>query len=692
VIRRSEFSLRRLSVSSLVWYAATVCGWLLIAVAAAHIALSPHVEMAPAFVMTAAMVIVLELLPLVQGRGHDPQGIVMSTAFVCAMLFMWGLWPAVLSVAIASLASDLRAGKVWWKVAFNPAQYALSVGAGWIFVHLGTDAVTLSHPLTSMGLRDLPWIIGAWVAYFVVNLVLVAGVLSWNQNFFEMLFDDFWNYARMEFAVKALSPVIVLVSERAWALLPLLIVPLLLLYHTAAMSLEREHQAGHDALTGLANRVTLQFELSNALATYQRSDEPFALMLIDLDDFKLVNDTLGHQAGDTLLVRFADRLRHSVRPEDLVARLGGDEFAVIVYAADEPSATEIGTRLARSLTDTIDLSGVNVAVEASVGIAVCPTHGTDATSLLRSADVAMYAAKETRTRIAVYSEATDSNSTDQLGMLSDLRTAVLENKLELHYQPKVTACDGKPLGVEALLRWPHPVRGYVPPDEFIMLAERSGIMPMLTARVVELALEQVARWRDDGLLVPVAVNIAPTDLLGDGLIEVVADALRRHELPAGLLQLEITERIVTHHLESAKATLRRLRDMGITISLDDFGTGYSSLMRLSTLHVDEIKIDRGFVSAMAEGDRGLGIVRALIDLAHALGLPAIAEGVETSAEMGQLRSLGCDGVQGWHIARPMPAAEATEWLRAHREGPLPDDTMLALEARADTFAANAPAV
>jgi EAL domain-containing protein (putative c-di-GMP-specific phosphodiesterase class I) len=225
-----------------------------------------------------------------------------------------------------------------------------------------------------------------------------------------------------------------------------------------------------------------------------------------------------------------------------------------------------------------------------------------------------------------------------------------------------------PMGVEALVRWRHPELGYVPPDEFIPLAEQSGIMPLLTAHVLDIALTQSVRWRDVGIRVPIAVNIAATDLVGNALTDLISQRLDEHDLDPSLLKLEITERIVTHQLEEAKRTLRRLRALGVTISLDDFGTGYSSLVRLSSLPVDEIKIDRVFVSALADGNRAVGIVQALVDLAHALGMPAIAEGVENEDEWTLLRSLGCDGIQGWHVARPMPHETATEWL-LHRTAP-----------------------
>ena len=264
------------------------------------------------------------------------------------------------------------------------------------------------------------------------------------------------------------------------------------------MSLEREREAGSDSLTGLANRMSLGFELDTAFATFERDGVPFGLMLIDMNDFKRVNDTLGHQVGDRLLIQFAARLRESVRPEDFVARLGGDEFAVILYDTDEAEGRAVADRLCASISHSIELGGLTLEAEASVGIAMCPAHGTDGTTLLRRADVAMYTAKANRTRVEVYSPERDTNSADRLGLLSELRQALADDSLELYYQPKVSTVGGKPIGVEALIRWNHPARGFVPPDEFIPLAEGSGIMPLLTERVVRLALAQMAQWRADG--------------------------------------------------------------------------------------------------------------------------------------------------------------------------------------------------
>jgi predicted signal transduction protein with EAL and GGDEF domain len=345
-----------------------------------------------------------------------------------------------------------------------------------------------------------------------------------------------------------------------------------------------------------------------------------------------------------------------------VARLGGDEFAVLVHDADLAEVRRVAERLRDGVGSTVALENMSLDVRMSIGIAACPEDGTDSAVLLRHADVAMYRAKHERTGVEVYAAEHDDNSMARLALLSELRRALaVEDQLELYYQPK-TAPSGRPLGVEALLRWQHPDHGLVMPDEFIPLAERSGVMPALSARVIGLALRQLALWRAAGLDVHMAVNVAPTDFVGDDLPRVVARELAAAGVPASRLCLEITERVMTNRTEHSARTLDRLRAMGVSISLDDFGTGYSSLLRLNSIPVDEIKIDRAFVARLGEGPQAAGIVRTMIALAHGIGVPAVAEGVETDLQLQMLRTMGCDGLQGYRIAYPLPAAEATAWL------------------------------
>ncbi|UQX87896.1 EAL domain-containing protein [Jatrophihabitans telluris] len=648
---------------------AIVLGWILLASAVVVVFTSNLRAAGTPLLMTAVLLVALELLPLVQGRGHDPQGVVMSTAFVAGMLFLWGIWPAVLVVSIAALVSDINVGKAPWKILFNVGQYNVSVAAGWLVMMAAGKTPSLEHPLSHFTGRDLLWMIAVWVVYFLTNDVLVSGVLAWTDSFAAVFLDDFWHYSAMTFSVLALSPLVVVMAQQASVLLPLLLVPLLLVYRTAQVSLDQEHQAGHDPLTDLPNRKNLLSTLDDALTKARRERSSFGLMLIDLDHFKEVNDTLGHHVGDQVLIHFAERLAGAVRDGDLVARLGGDEFAIIVDDADAETAYEVAERVRGAMTDPISLEGLLFDIEASIGIAIHPEHGDRADDLLRRADVAMYDAKANRSGIANYTPARDRNSPDRLGLLGELRQGLTDDSLTLVYQPKLSMLDGSLLGVEALIRWNHPVRGAVAPDEFIPLAERSGIMPQLTERVITVALDQLVAWRESGLIVQVAVNVSVTDLAGTRLIDLVRSGLQARSLPAAQLQLEITERVVAQETAELNEALAAFSAMGVTVSLDDFGTGYSSLLRLQSLPVDEIKIDRAFVAGLVGTDGGPGIVQAVIELAHALGLPAIAEGVETEQEWNTLRALGCDGGQGWFVARPMTPDVAGAWLHERLASP-----------------------
>ena len=665
-------SFRALSMFTMFWYPSVLLGWAALALAIHSVAGSDLGEAGAPLAMTAILLVVLELRPLIQGRGHDPQGVVMSTAFACAILFLWGPWPAIVVVSIASMAADHRARKQAWKVFFNVGQYNLSICAAWVVMAFSSRTPTVEQPLGMLTGADLPWMAGACVAYFCTNLILVSGALAWTSSFWRFLSNDFVHYTATTFSVLALSPLIVTVAIAAWVLLPLLLIPLVLVYKMAQMSLEKEHQAGHDALTGLPNRTHLQASLAAELAQSKRDGRPFGLLLIDLDRFKEVNDTLGHHVGDQLLIHFAERLSNAVRPSDHVARLGGDEFAVIVPDADEAEALSVAERIRASLEHPVSLEGMRLEIGASIGLAMHPEHALLAEDLLRLSDVAMYVAKESRGGVVTYSSHRDRNSTDRLTLLGDLRQALDSDALSLQYQPKVSLRDRSLLGVEALIRWQHPQRGFVPPEEFLPLAERSGLMHLLTDRLVMRALAQVADWRLLGLSVPVTVNVALSDLLEGRLAELVRTGLNRYALPPDMVQLEIDERVLARPSDELDEVLGDLDAMGVTLSLGGFGTGYSSLLRLRALPVSEIKIDRAFVCQVGESRSSAGIVRAIAELAHALGMRAIAEGVQTEGEWRLLRELGCDGAQGWHVAAPMPAVQTTEWLLAHQGSGLAD--------------------
>jgi diguanylate cyclase (GGDEF)-like protein len=470
-----------------------------------------------------------------------------------------------------------------------------------------------------------------------------------------------------QFSLLGLAPLLVTAMARSAAFVPLVVLPFIAVYLNASGSVRREHQALHDGLTGLPNRKLLISRTEEALGVARRTrpGPRVGLFLLDLDRFKEVNDTLGHPTGDRLLQLVAHRLTHSVRPGDLVSRLGGDEFAVLLPTVrDEQAAREVAVRLRAALSEPVRLDGMTFDLEASVGIALYPDHAPDFELLLQRADVAMYVAKESRNGVESYSPAKDRNSPARLGLLGELRRAIDREELELYYQPKITMADGRSAGMEALLRWRHPKRGLIAPDEFLPIAEQTYLMKAISQYVVGLALRQTARWWQEGLPVQIAVNVSGRDLLDSALAETITAGLMAHGLPVAALQLEITERILMNEPAYAGDTVAGLARLGIPLSLDDFGTGYSSLVRLKRLPVEEIKIDSSFVRRMTESPDDMIIVRSIVDLARTLGLRSVAEGVEDGRTADLLRKMGCDAAQGWHFGRPMDAAAATTWLRA----------------------------
>ncbi|SOD94562.1 diguanylate cyclase (GGDEF) domain-containing protein [Blastococcus haudaquaticus] len=432
-------------------------------------------------------------------------------------------------------------------------------------------------------------------------------------------------------------------------------------------SAERDrHQATHDALTGLPNRELLRDRLDQSLAAAARSAGEVALLLIDLDRFKEINDTLGHSYGDKLLRQVGPRLQSVLRDGDTVARLGGDEFAVLLPLVDGVAeAEQVAERLREALHRPFDVDGVSLDVEASVGMAISPWHGTDSEALLRNSDIAMYVAKEMKAGAVVFEPDEHVTTSSGLTVLGDLRRALEGgDELFLHYQPKYTLDGERIEGMEALLRWQHPTQGLIPPGDFIPAAEGTGIILRLTEHVLDLALAQLRLWLDAGRAVPVAVNLSTRCLLDAGLPDLVERLLTGHGVPAALLRLEVTESAVMGDAARCMEVLQRLHDLGVKLSIDDFGTGYSSMAYLRRLPVDELKIDRSFVLGMTTTAHDAVLVRTAIDLGHNLGLTVVAEGVEEQAHVTLLRELGCDVAQGYHFARPMGAEQMTELLVA----------------------------
>ncbi|MCU0262386.1 MAG: EAL domain-containing protein [Candidatus Nanopelagicales bacterium] len=618
----------------------------------------------------AILVIITELRPIMMSRFEgDPISI--SQAFVFATLYLWGVVPAVTLMAVSVVISELLARKEPWKLFFNVGNYTLSVVAASLVLELGGWPHTDAKDVTA---AELALVALSWVAYHLVNLALVAGVAE-EQTWWECFTEDFWFYTVSAGAVLALSPLVAVVAihDSAWVLLPLLIPPLLAVQRTAQMSQEREqlaeereHRALHDPLTGLPNRTLLADRIEAGLARTPRRGERLVVMLLDLDSFKTVNDGLGHGVGDSLLVDVAERLTQVIRPSDTLARFSGDEFAIVCEAIRDPELEILVKAIRQTIAAPFTIATHEVSLTASIGVAPA-APGSSAQSLIREADSAMFRAKSAgRDQAAHFHQTMHDQATARLDDQLGLRRALERDELRAHYQPVIDLNSGETVGVEALVRWQHPERGLIGPDEFIPLAEDTGLILPLGAWMLETALAQLQRWRrampEAGDLW-VAVNLSPRQLTDPDLIHKVARALAETGVPPGNLHLELTETAVMNSVDESTATLDALRQLGVHLIIDDFGTGYSSLARLKKLPVTALKVDRSFVDGLGRDSSDLSIVDAIVNLANSLALGVIAEGVETREQLEILQSLGATMGQGYLWAPPLPAADLATWLR-----------------------------
>jgi diguanylate cyclase (GGDEF)-like protein len=421
---------------------------------------------------------------------------------------------------------------------------------------------------------------------------------------------------------------------------------------------EIEHQALHDSLTGLPNRLLFGDRVGQALLAARREGTGFAILLIDLDRFKEINDTLGHQSGDRVLEEVAERLRRTLRESDTVARLGGDEFALLArMTSDARGALTVADRLHHALSRPFRIDGLLLEVEASIGITLYPDHGDDAETLMRRADVAMYVSKELHTSTELYTLERDRYSPGRLQLGGELRRALQTGELVVHYQLQANAADAELVGAEALVRWEHPERGLLLPGDFVPLAEQTGLIRPLTVYVLERALRQSREWRDAGLDLRMSVNLGARDLLDTRLPDEVQELLERWGVEADRLELEITENTILTDPVRARAVLARLAELGVRLAIDDFGSGNSSLGYLKRLPVDVLKIDKTFVVNMASDPDDAVIVRSTIELGHNLGLEVVAEGVESEDGWRRLADLECDTIQGFFVGEPVPPAQ-----------------------------------
>jgi diguanylate cyclase (GGDEF)-like protein len=605
-----------------------------------------------------------EFVPLkVFTRGAEGE-VTTSTTFAMATMLAAGPLAAFVALAGANLLADGIRRKPPKKVAFNIAQYGITIAASG-FVLKATTGLPRAHA-PHLVPSDLIGILFAAAVFFMVNTGLVATVIAFAQrlSLWRYLAEDIFFQCATAGLMLGLAPVVVLAADFSLPAIALLFLPLFAVHRGGSQAIAKEHQALHDALTGLPNRELFRDRIDQAIRATRRSGEAAVVMIMDLDHFKEINDTLGHHHGDLLLQEVSRRLQAALRDSDTVARLGGDEFGVLLpRAAGSQDATAVAGQLLVALREPFVLEGMRLEIDASIGIALHPVHGEDVEMLNQRADIAMYSAKQGGRGYMIFEPELDRHSPRRLALAGGLRSAINQDQITLYYQPKADLRTGQIVGVEALARWDHPEFGIVGPSEFVPIAEQTGLITPLTSHVLDVALRQIREWSDNGLELSIAVNLSARSFLDTQLAVEIPRLLARWDVRAEQLELEITESMLMTDPARAEATLARLSQIGLTLSVDDFGTGYSSLANLKRLPVDVIKIDKSFVMEMAVDASDAAIVRSTIDLAHNLGLRVVAEGVESEDAWRHLEALGCDYAQGYFLSRPLPADAATRLIR-----------------------------
>lgn len=604
--------------------------------------------------------VVGELRPLqLHRRGEPGETLSISAPFVLALVAVAGLGPAVLVQVVGSLADDLVQRRPLGKSAFNAGQYSLSVVAAGV-----TYALFSGEPLLGAGpvgsARDLVALLLAGVVMVAVNRLLVAGVvaIATGQRLATLLREDASSHLLTHIVLVCLGALAAALADESVLALALLAPAVVAVYGITASTLRQGYAASHDSLTGLGNRERLYAALDREFEHAARTGgRPPGLVLVDLDHFKDINDTLGHAVGDELLRGVAERLVSALDDPRCAHRLGGDEFAIVVPDGGVDEAERLARDALRRLAQPLAVGDVELLVRASAGVAVAPLHGADSATLMKNADIALYRAKVDRDDVTVFSPELDLNSVDRLRLLADLSTAVEAGQLRLVYQVQVDLRTGERVGVEALLRWDHPTRGAVPPDQFIPVAEQSGLITPITAFVLDRALADLAAWRAQGRRLRLAVNVPARHLSDVTMPERLARALTRYDVPAYELVIEVTETGILSDPGRVDAVIDALRELGVGISVDDYGTGNASLSYLRRLRVDELKLDRSYISGLGTVALDLAVVRSTLALAKELGLRVVAEGIEDEATARLLVELGCDFGQGFHLGRPVPTGE-----------------------------------
>ncbi|MEH1126588.1 putative bifunctional diguanylate cyclase/phosphodiesterase [Micromonospora sp. CPCC 206061] len=627
-------------------------------------------DLPAAFWLMAGLAVLVDARPFTPPGRRQSSAVFPSICFTFAIMLGWGLGEAIAVQAAAVTVSAWRMRHRPWRAIFNTSQYALALTAAYAVTRLADGGRPAWRDVAVFALAGVAWFL---VKYGSVTVAvrLRFGGRWWPTFVLGLAFESLSTGSLL-----LLSPVLLAAAQTSAALIPLVVVPLYAVYRMARLSAEQDQIGRLDPLTGLANRKALLAEVADQVPAHAEraargdADRHLALLVLDLDHFKRVNDALGHAVGDRLLVQVGSRLEAAVRPGDVVARLGGDEFAILATRLESVDAARVlASTVVAALAEPVSLDGLPLDVAGSMGIALYPDHGEDFATLLRHADVAMYDAKHRGDEVAVYSPDSDHNSPERLSLLADLRRTLESpdgDQIAMYYQPQIAIETGEVVGVEALLRWRHPARGMVDPEELIRVAEQSAVMRLLTRRVVDDVVEQIAKWSAAGLHLRAALNVSVRDLHTGEIADQIADRLARYGLSPERLQLEITEGALMADPRRVLATIARLDQIGVAIALDDFGTGYSSMQHLRRLPLAEVKVDRSFVLGMATDADDAAIVRSVIELAGALGLRVVAEGVEDERTWRLLHAAGCHVAQGWFYARPMPADELVDWLSRYR--------------------------
>ena len=594
-------------------------------------------------------------------RFGDGGQVTPGWAFAFSIVLLGSPLVAMAAMAACTLFVDIRDHKSLAKIVFNAAQITTSLAAGAIVLQL----LGLDSPITDAGKLSYRWGIGIVVSgglVFIANGLLTCVVLGlhYRSSVRSMMSRSFFVSISADGALLALSPIFVVAIHFSLMMLPLLGVTALLIYQSTQQALRRAHEANHDGLTHLLNRRTFDNHLAGFL-TSNPDEVRGAILLLDLDGFKEINDRLGHQTGDMVLLGIADQLTRSVPETAVVARLGGDEFAVLIPdVGSDASTMAIVEQLRTELTRPIVVDGFALSVEVSIGLAFAPTHGRTPEDLLSAADVAMYRAKRYRTGVESYKALGSRPERGRLGLLGELSNAIGADQVNINYQPLTRFCDGAPNSMEALLRWQHPTLGQVPPGDFIKLAEHTDLIGPLTQFVLTQAINDARAV--DRFDMRLSINVSARNLQDRRFPSSVLKALDEAGLDPARLELEITESAITSEPERSLFTISAMREAGVRIAIDDFGTGYSSFSMLRDFTVDRLKIDASFVDGIAHSQRQQHLVNAIVTLAKGLGIETVAEGVETEESWLTLANLGCDIAQGYLICRPVPLPDLVEWL------------------------------